>query len=302
MTSPMLWATRGATVTLALAFTAAGAAAQQAPASDETIHGTVDSLPEHYTLILKDARGFVDTVTLRDDTVVNPANLELTSGLSVTIHGHTSGKTFVADEVDGPQDAAGSGDAAPQAPPPAPPQYAQPDQGYDTPADGPYDGPAYDAPPAYGYDEAPDVIYGAPYVGPAFGIVIGGGGYGYYGGPYGYYGGPYGYYGGYYGPGYYHGYPGGYHHAPGTSAPVRTPLPIRRAPGYGYPTGTVRSGYPGSGYANPGYGTAYHGYSSYGAGSSPARSYSVPSRSYAAPSSTVHVTSSSSHGSSSPHR
>ena len=84
---------------------AASAQAPRPPAGDETIRGTIQSLPSHYTLLLHDVRGFVDNVTLRDDTVLNPDGLALNSGVAVTIIGHVDGHTFDADEIDGPRDA-----------------------------------------------------------------------------------------------------------------------------------------------------------------------------------------------------
>jgi hypothetical protein len=184
------------------------------PSTDETIHGKVDSLPSHYAMLFRDDRGFTDNVTLRDQTVLNPADLRLDSGVPLTIIGHPDGRTFVADEIDGPPgDASDRSDTAP--PPDA---SGPPDTSYDAPPD---DG-AYVAPVDPGYDVG--------YVAPApYPVVIGG--FGFYGG-YGYYGGyPYGGY--YYGGPRYGGYPGGRTYAPpaGYGSPGYVPGPYRRAPG-----------------------------------------------------------------------
>jgi hypothetical protein len=205
------------------------------PTNDETIHGTVDSLPSHYTLLLRDDRGFVDTVTLRDETVVNPSDLQLTAGLAVTIVGHADGKTFDADEID-------ARDVSPAAPAPsasAPPQDQPNDAVPYQSAPDTSEGPAYDA-GGQDYDYAPPPapvyvpVYPPVYAAPAIGIVVGGfgfGGFGYYGG-YGY-GHPY-HYGGYGHPYHYGGYPSRYGYG------YRAPLPARRVGGYSFSGGSVR--------------------------------------------------------------
>ncbi len=53
-------------------------------------------------MYVRDVRGFVDHVTLRQGTVINPTGIRLQPGFSVTVTGHTSGSTFVADEIDTP--------------------------------------------------------------------------------------------------------------------------------------------------------------------------------------------------------
>ncbi len=66
----------------------------------ETITGTIYSITSRYTLTLEDERGFEDSVTLHDGTVITPTGLSLGSGQGATIIGHTDGKTFDADEID----------------------------------------------------------------------------------------------------------------------------------------------------------------------------------------------------------
>ncbi len=86
---------------------AAPAAAQPVPSyaarsADETIHGTIAAIDGKYAISVRDARGFVDNVTLRPGTIINPTGLELAPGQSVTILGVAQGKTFAANEIDTP--------------------------------------------------------------------------------------------------------------------------------------------------------------------------------------------------------
>jgi hypothetical protein len=158
----------------------------------ETIRGTISALTGKYTLSLADERGFTDSVTLREGTTIQPSGVELQVGEPVVITGHTSGPTFLADEID--SDTAndtGAGDAS----------Y---DYGYAGDAYAPYDTPY---PYGYGYFSAGFGIYGYP---------------GYYGSyPCCYYGGGRG------GPWRGHpGYPpGGGHHMTLPQTPLRAPGP-----------------------------------------------------------------------------
>jgi len=68
---------------------------------DETIHGIVSS-SNGYDLSVRDERGFIDKVKLHDGTVINPTGLKLASGQTVTVHGHTQGNVFEANEIDTP--------------------------------------------------------------------------------------------------------------------------------------------------------------------------------------------------------
>jgi hypothetical protein len=162
-------------------------------AQGESIHGTIAAVIDKYHLTLNDDRGFVDHVTLRASTTINPPGLTLQNGEPVMINGHADGHEFVAEEIDAPNpDAPGdNGDAGAYNVAPDDDAYA-------------YGPPAYD--PYY---------YGYPYGGIGIGIGFYGGGYygGYYGGRghgyghgYGHGGYGYGHGGGYGG----HGYGGGY--------------------------------------------------------------------------------------------
>jgi hypothetical protein len=80
---------------------------------NETIHGVIEAIEGRYRILVRDDRGFVDDVTLRQGTIINPRGLRLRAGMSVTISGYASGSTFAALEIDAPYsyDAAGPGAA-----------------------------------------------------------------------------------------------------------------------------------------------------------------------------------------------
>jgi len=185
----------------------------------EQITGTVTNFDGKYVLLLNDDRGFVDTVQLRDGTIINPTGLRLIEGMRVTVTGFTSGKTFVALQIDTP---------------------------YTMTSAVPADAPAYYAyGTAYPYYSGYPGYYGAyPWYYPvaAFGLGIAFGAAWNYWGPYGYYG----YRGGYYGGGYY-GYRGGYYGYRGGYY----------GGGYGY-RGGYGGRNPAVPY-NGGYNTGYHG-------------------------------------------
>ncbi len=71
-------------------------------AADETIYGTISGFDGKYGLLVRDKRGFVDRVQLRDGTVINPTGLRLAVGMTVTIHGRTQSSFFAANEIDTP--------------------------------------------------------------------------------------------------------------------------------------------------------------------------------------------------------
>jgi hypothetical protein len=70
--------------------------------TDEVIHGRVSSFDGAYSLQVRDDRGFIDNVQLRQGTVINPTGLRLASGMKVTIHGVNRGRAFAANEIDTP--------------------------------------------------------------------------------------------------------------------------------------------------------------------------------------------------------
>lgn len=110
----------------------------------ETIKGRISSFDGKYQLTVRDERGYLDRVSLRDGTIINPTGLRLVAGMTVTIVGRTAGNAFVAYEIDTPYSIQ----------PPAyeyPPAYPYP-TGYDYPEYYPaYPYPAYPYPAYYPY-------------------------------------------------------------------------------------------------------------------------------------------------------
>lgn len=105
------------TITTAVAATAfaaaagmlatAPAAAQATPSyatgsTDETIRGTIAAVNGPYDITVRDARGFIDNVTLHQGTIINPTGLTLAPGQSVTILGQNTGSALAANEIDTP--------------------------------------------------------------------------------------------------------------------------------------------------------------------------------------------------------
>jgi hypothetical protein len=114
-----------------------GASAQGVPSygrpasADETIHGRITAMQGPYAIVVLDDRGFLDTVSLRQGTIINPRGLRLAVGMDVTIVGYNAGTSFAAVEIDVPSGSEG----------PAPADYA----GY-----GGYDYDDYGLAAAYG--------------------------------------------------------------------------------------------------------------------------------------------------------
>ncbi len=96
-----------AAASASITFAAAPVSAQPLPSyatgsADETIHGTVASIDGAYAIAVRDARGYLDKVTLHQGTIINPTGLTLEPGQNVTILGRTDGNTFAANEIDTP--------------------------------------------------------------------------------------------------------------------------------------------------------------------------------------------------------
>ncbi len=73
-------------------------------AAEETIHGRIESILGPFAIVVRDDRGFLDSVALRQGTIINPRGLRLAVGMSVTIVGYNAGATFSAIEIDAPYD------------------------------------------------------------------------------------------------------------------------------------------------------------------------------------------------------
>ena len=77
-----------------------------APSDEDTVKGRVTSYDGKYGLAVRDDRGFIDTVSLHQGTIINPTGLQLRPGMSVTIHGYGNGNAFAANEIDTPYNVA----------------------------------------------------------------------------------------------------------------------------------------------------------------------------------------------------
>lgn len=103
---------------------------------DEGIHGRIVSFDGAYNLQVRDDRGYVDNVQLRQGTVINPTGVRLAPGMAVTLRGANGGSTFVASEIDTPYSTYGpiAVDPYSYAYPYAYPVYPYPVYGYPYPA------------------------------------------------------------------------------------------------------------------------------------------------------------------------
>jgi hypothetical protein len=86
------------------------------PADQETIRGTIASIDNNGGLQLNDDRGFIDSVQIQPNTIINPGGMQLKSGMVVTIGGAAQGQVFAANHIDVAMNAQPSN--GPQGPPP----------------------------------------------------------------------------------------------------------------------------------------------------------------------------------------
>ncbi len=73
-----------------------------APSGQETIHGRIEAIQGPFAIVVRDDRGFLDSVALRQGTIINPRGLRLAVGMTVTIVGFNAGASFSAIEIDAP--------------------------------------------------------------------------------------------------------------------------------------------------------------------------------------------------------
>jgi hypothetical protein len=78
------------------------------PSGEETIHGRIASIDGPFAIVVRDDRGFLDAVSLRQGTIINPRGLRLAVGMTVTIVGYNAGASFSAVEIDAPYSDDGS--------------------------------------------------------------------------------------------------------------------------------------------------------------------------------------------------
>jgi hypothetical protein len=73
-----------------------------AVSQDDQVHGRIVSFDGHYSLQVRDERGFTDNVQLHDGTIINPTGLTLEPGMVVSIDGYNDGSFLAANEIDTP--------------------------------------------------------------------------------------------------------------------------------------------------------------------------------------------------------
>jgi hypothetical protein len=69
---------------------------------NETVSGRITWFDGRFDLQVRDERGFIDNVQLRQGTVINPTGLTLRSGMPVQIRGRNRGYVLVAEQIDSP--------------------------------------------------------------------------------------------------------------------------------------------------------------------------------------------------------
>jgi hypothetical protein len=74
-------------------------------ASDQgpSVQGTIVRLDGKYQIHVRDAKGYLDNVTLHSGTIINPTGFPLEVGQHVTIEGQPAGSSFEANEIDIPE-------------------------------------------------------------------------------------------------------------------------------------------------------------------------------------------------------
>lgn len=70
--------------------------------NEERISGRIQSRDGKYGLEIRDDRGFISNVQMRQGTIINPTGITLQPGMSVTIYGENMGHTFLANQIDTP--------------------------------------------------------------------------------------------------------------------------------------------------------------------------------------------------------
>jgi hypothetical protein len=69
---------------------------------NETVYGRITWFDGRFDLQIRDDRGFIDNVELRQGTVINPTGLTLRTGMRVQIRGRNRGLVLIAEQVDSP--------------------------------------------------------------------------------------------------------------------------------------------------------------------------------------------------------
>jgi hypothetical protein len=110
-TRPLAALIAAAAITVpAVAFAQTGAQTDAPPsyarpsyASDEdVVRGQVVAFDGGYGLQVRDEKGYIDTITLHQGTIINPTGLRLAPGMSVTVRGVNRGHVLDANQIDTP--------------------------------------------------------------------------------------------------------------------------------------------------------------------------------------------------------
>jgi hypothetical protein len=70
--------------------------------ASETVSGHITWFDGRFDLQIRDDRGFVDNVQLRQGTVIDPTGLTLRTGMPVEIRGRNRGFVLIAEQIDSP--------------------------------------------------------------------------------------------------------------------------------------------------------------------------------------------------------
>ncbi|HYZ16838.1 MAG TPA: hypothetical protein VE591_10575 [Candidatus Acidoferrum sp.] len=106
-----------ATLALLILATPLAAQAQALPAyarpeagsgDTQSIRGRIESVDGAYHLMVRDERGFVDSVQLEQQTIISPSGLTLAPGMNVMIAGYDAGSAFDATAITCPYAYAGA--------------------------------------------------------------------------------------------------------------------------------------------------------------------------------------------------
>lgn len=68
--------------------------------NEEFVAGRIASIPGKYDIEVRDNRGFIDRIRLRDGTIITPTGLKLAVGMSVRVFGTNKGEVFEARQID----------------------------------------------------------------------------------------------------------------------------------------------------------------------------------------------------------
>jgi len=88
--------------------TAAPSYARPAAPGEDRIEGTITAFDGRYDLHVRDDHGYVDSVRMRQGTIINPTGITLLPGMRVTVYGTNGGSVLLANEIDTPYQSYGA--------------------------------------------------------------------------------------------------------------------------------------------------------------------------------------------------